>query len=226
MNYYELFKSDPKAYFSSMLSILEPTNSKDPLPYYFKPLIGRLYRARIKQALSLLNLNSASYKSILEVGYGSGILLPILYSIGNSVYGIDLEADALKVKLNLEKIGVHVKLTNGDIRNVDYPNESFDLVIAISVIEHIQEPQLIVKKVFNLLRHGGEFLVGMPRVDSVMSKMFHLIGCRNIEDFHVTNYHQFLKIATDYFKLVKFSKLPKCVPQSLALYFNMLLHKE
>jgi len=31
-----------------------PNGTDDPLPYYYKPLVGRLYCARIEQALALL----------------------------------------------------------------------------------------------------------------------------------------------------------------------------
>lgn len=220
MNYPELnqkllFHLPPKG-------VLEPNGPDDPLPYYYKPFIGYLYRARINNLLSLLR---PPYKSILELGYGSGILLPTLCSIGDAVYGVDLHSDPSKVKFNIEKIGFHAELAQGNISNADYPNGSFDLIIAISVLEHIYDLSPVVDKVFNLLRPNGHFLVGMPRVDSLMSKAFRWIGYHNIEDHHVTDYRKFLKIATKHFELIKFFKMPKFAPASLALYFSMLLRK-
>ncbi len=138
--------------------ILEPNSADDPLPYYHHPCVGFLYRGRIKQALSLL---TPPYGSILEIGYGSGILLPTLASFGKTISGIDIVSDPLRVTYNLKKIGIHASLTRGDICNAYYSSESFDLVVAISILEHIRNIKQVIDKVFYLLKPSGHFLVGI-----------------------------------------------------------------
>lgn len=205
--------------------VLEAHGPDDPLPYYYKPIIGKLYCKRIENAISLL---SPPYDSLLELGYGSGILMPSLSLIANTVTGIDLEADPDKTRALLEKVDVHVSLRNGDVKNMNFQENSFDLVVAISIFEHININDLlaVVQKVFNILRPEGEFLVGMPRVDPLMVKAFKLIGYQNIEAHHITNYKSFLKATSKHFKLVKFSAIPGLVPEFACLYFNMLLKKK
>ena len=195
----------------------------DPLKYYYKPIIGSLYCARIKQALSLLR---PPYKSIIELGYGSGILLPTLCNIGDRVYGVDLTSDPIIVRKNLKKIGLDASLFQCDIRDINLPNNYFDLVVAISIFEHINDLSPVVKKIYNLLSPGGEFLVGMPRVDPLMSKAFSLLGFKKIEAHHVTDYQHFLEIARKHFKVTKLIKIPNWGPEFIGIYFNMLLHKK
>jgi hypothetical protein len=77
---------------------LEPNGPGDPLWYYYKPFIGILYRKRIEHCLSLLE---PKYGSILEVGYGSGILVPTLLNIADRVSGLDTVSDPERVKFNL-----------------------------------------------------------------------------------------------------------------------------
>ena len=215
--------SEKLSFYVPKEGILQPNGPDDPLTYYYKPIIGYLYRARIIQSLSLL---TPPYKSILELGYGSGVLLPTLCSIGNSVHGIDLTSDPQKIKFNLCKIGIDAELTRGDIVNLDYHDESFDLVVAISVIEHISDLSPVINKVFKLLCPGGVFLVGMPRVGAIFSKAFHLVELEYpIDKHHVTNYHQLLKAATECFDLVKFTNMPNFFPAFLGLYFSMLFRK-
>lgn len=200
-------------------TVLKANGPDDPLPYYYHPLVGFLYRRRIKHALSLL---TPPYESILELGYGSGILLPTLASISRTICGIDIESDPARVRFNLGKIGVNASLIRGNICHLtNYPNNSFDLIVAISIFEHIHELEPVINEVFRLLKPGGGFLVGMPRVDSFMKRLFSLIGFHNIETHHVTDYRQFLKIAGGRFELIKFSKMPSFIP----IYFNMLLCK-
>lgn len=202
--------------------VIDPNGPNDPLCYYYNPFVGFLYRSRIQQSLSLL---TPPYKRILEIGYGSGILLPTLASICDNVFGIDNESDSEKVNFNLKKLGVSALLTREDISSCGYPDESFDLVVAISVFEHIKEPHRAIEEVFRILKPNGNFLVGMPRVDFVMEKLFPLIGFHNIKDHHITDYRKFLRTAGNKFKLEKFSKIPSFLPVFLSLYFNMLFRK-
>ena len=48
---------------------LQPNNQDDPLPQYYKPLVGKIYSARLDIGLELLE---PRYGKLLEVGYGSG----------------------------------------------------------------------------------------------------------------------------------------------------------
>lgn len=211
-----------KKFFLPPKGTLEPNGPKDPIEYYYHPLVGFLYCWRVEQALSLL---ASSYESILEVGYGSGVVLPALAANGKNIYGVDIESDPLRVAANLEKIGVSAKLTRSDFCNFDYPNESFDLIVAISVLEHIDDLEGVVRKAFSLLRPGGHFLVGMPRLGSFMPLAAHFIGFHTLKQNHINDYREFLVIAKKIFILEKFVKIPFWVPVSLGLYFNILVSK-
>lgn len=202
--------------------VLTPNNENDPLPYYYKPFTGYLYKQRIERILSLLR---HEYESVLEVGYGSGLMLPTLALISKTLSGIDLESDPNKTNANMKKIGIKVALSRGDVKDTGYLDNSFDLVIGISIFEHIREIDLCVKEVFRILKPGGEFLVGMPRIDRAMSRLFSLIGFSGIDDHHVTNYKQFIKEANKKFDLIKFSKMPSFLPSFVGLYFGMLFKK-
>lgn len=204
------------------LGVLEPGGPTDPLKYYYSPIVGFLYRWRVEQAISLLH---PPYRSILEVGYGSGVLLPTLACFGDELFGVDLESDPVKVGQRLRPLNLHVTLARGDARDMDYPDGRFDLVVAISVFEHIQPVAPVLNEVFRILEPGGHLLVGMPRVDRWMERLFPLIGFKDIQDLHVTNHRQFLKTAYDNFELVTFAHIPPFLPQQVGLYFNMLLRR-
>lgn len=218
----------PKTIFSlPPKNSLPRTGPTDPIFYYYHPLTAFLYRGRIRQALSLLN---PPYKSVLELGYGSGILLPTLASIGDEVAGLDLDADPLVVQESLNKIGVEtgkIFLSGGDIADMNmYQPSSFDLVVAISIFEHIKDLSAPLSEVRRVLKPQGHLLVGMPRVDSMMSKLFSMIGFSGIEAHHITDYQQFLKSAQPMFELKALKSVPGFLPNFCGLYFNMLLDKK
>ena len=116
-------------------------------------------------------------------------------------------------------------LVQGDICDMPYPTESFDLVVAFSVFEHITNVDQVINKVFLLLRPGGHFLVGIPRTDTLMKIAFPLIGYYNIKEHHITNYWQFLRRAERLFQLKRLVNMPSWASRCLSLYFNMLFCK-
>ena len=136
--------------------LLQPNGPDDPLPYYHKPFIGKIYRARIEQALSLL---TPPYESILEIGYGSGLLLPSLCEMGTSVSGIDLQTNPDQLKDPLEKLGINCTLIQGDISDQHFAEGSFDLIVAISIFEHIADLRPRVERIHKLLAPSGHILV-------------------------------------------------------------------
>ncbi|HNR86827.1 MAG TPA: class I SAM-dependent methyltransferase [Spirochaetota bacterium] len=200
-----------------------PNNIDDPLPYYYKPVIGSLYRARIQAGLDLL---APPYRRVLEFGFGSGLLLPSLAGTGAEVHGIDLNSDPATVQRSLDTAGVKASLKSGDLLAAGYPGEYFDLIVAFSVFEHIADPGAILGEMSRITVAGGRLLVGMPRVDRVMERFFQFIGYQGIEKHHVTNHREFTRHAGAWFTLEKIVSMPSLLPQAAGLYYNMLFVKK
>ena len=66
---------------------LRPNNEVDPLRFYYRPLVGRVFRARIDAGLALLD--GLRFERLLEIGYGSGLLMPTLATIARELHGAD-----------------------------------------------------------------------------------------------------------------------------------------
>jgi len=201
---------------------LEPNGPDDPLPYYYRPLVGRIYKARIEQGLSMLN---PPYNAILEVGYGSGVLLPSLYRMGQFLGGIDLDSDPEKTTQVMKNLGVSCILKRGDLRDNMFRDRKFDLIVAVSVLEHIHDLGRVFRCFHEMLNTGGHVLIGMPRVDKFMEKAFSIIGFKGIENHHVTDYKTCIRAASQWFEMEKKTHLPSWLPKQAALYYNMLFKK-
>ncbi|MBU4348422.1 class I SAM-dependent methyltransferase [Patescibacteria group bacterium] len=195
----------------------------DPLSYYYRPIVGLLYRQRIQNGLNLLE---ASYDSVLEFGYGSGLLLPTLGSACKNLSAIDIVSEPEKIKLSLDRMGLVVDLKKGDITKVAYPSDSFDLIVGFSVFEHISNSEPILEEMHRILKSRGQLLVGMPRVDGLMEKFFKFIGYKDINEHHVMSFEKFLDMANKYFSVKKQSRMPSFLPALFGLYFTVLLEKK
>jgi len=201
-----------------------PGGPHDPLPYYYHPLVSRLYSGRINRGLSLL---TPPYKSLLDVGYGSGLLLPTLFKICENLVAIDRVTDPASIMPILSGLGIEATLLKGDVASDGLDGKQFDLIVAFSVFEEVSEHLPVLSRIYEALKPGGELLVGMPRVDRIMEWLFYLIGYRGIEDKHIHTYKEFIYNAqTEFnFRLEKIATLPRFVPRFAALYFAMLFKK-
>ena len=161
---------------------LKPNNEYDPLPYYYRRLTGWLYRKRLQMGLDLL----PSHRSrVLEVGVGSGILVPTLSSHYPEYVGTDLVlASGLE---RLAAPGCHTEFRGADLlREASLPADAFDAVICLSVLEHIEDAEGAASALARTLVKGGTLVAGYPMVNRFMAKLFRAIGFGDIDAHHVT----------------------------------------
>jgi SAM-dependent methyltransferase len=167
-----------------MLTGLPTTGARDPIAFYRRPLVGKLYRERIN--MGLRQLGTGRVGRTLEIGYAAGAVLLALAPSADDLHGIDLDADPETVSDLLASRGYRVRLQKANLYQLPYPDASFDLAVCFSVFEHLDDYQQGLREVSRVLVPGGRFLLGMPAVNRLMEWGFRAIGFKRIEDHHVT----------------------------------------
>lgn len=119
----------------------------------FKPLheINPLRLGYIRQKVSIEG------KQVLDVGCGGGILSESMAEAGAIVTGIDLAEKSLKVaKLHLLETGrkVDYRCIAVEALAIAQP-ASFDLVTCMEMLEHVPDPESIVRSCAQLVKPGG-----------------------------------------------------------------------
>ncbi|WP_278034436.1 class I SAM-dependent methyltransferase [Flavobacterium nitratireducens] len=130
-------------------------------------------------------------KSILDLGCGAGnYTLKMLSKVADlDCTLIDLSQNMLdkaKERVSAETRG-NVATIQGDIRDVELPNNQFDIVLAGAVLHHLREDsdwEMVFQKLYDSLTPGGCFLISdllvqdHAEVNQIVWKMYanYLIG--------------------------------------------------
>src|SRR5262245_66265622 len=94
---------------------------------------------------------------IIEVGVGTGISLPD-YSRANRIVGVDIsEAMLHKARERVAELRLaHVEaLEVMDAEHLEFPDDSFDVVVAQYVVTAVPNPEAALNEVARVLRPGG-----------------------------------------------------------------------
>jgi SAM-dependent methyltransferase len=105
----------------------------------------------LKNLISMSGLYSGS--QVLDAGCGTGNYIVALQNgIGCSCWGID-PSEQMLVKAQERTNTAHLRL--GRAEQLDYPDDSFDLVFSVDVIHHIRDRQAYFYKGYRVLRESG-----------------------------------------------------------------------
>ncbi len=119
--------------------------------------VGR--RAILESFLSRIFDNPKSKiknPKILDVGCGTGANLEMLAQFGDAE-GVDVSDDALEFcKLK------GLKTQKGLAEKLPYADETFDLVTALDVVEHLDDDLAGLRDMFRVLKRGGKSLIFVP----------------------------------------------------------------
>jgi 2-polyprenyl-3-methyl-5-hydroxy-6-metoxy-1,4-benzoquinol methylase len=102
---------------------------------------------------------------ILDIGCGEGVFINELISHGfKKVEGIDLNYSSKLVR-------------KGDILMANFPSKSFDFILLLDVIEHLNflEQSKILKEIYRILKDNGELVISIPNLAHFYSRLTFLL---------------------------------------------------
>lgn len=93
---------------------------------------------------------------ILDIGCGAGFTANVLANHQHDVWGVDVAEDALIVAKNHDSTN-SVRYTLGSAEDLPFGSGLFDVVCAFDLLEHVEDPILVVSEASRVLRPGGLF---------------------------------------------------------------------
>lgn len=125
-----------------------------------------------KVFLAILDENGSA--KILDCGCSDGsFTMKMAAKIGTKdIHGIELVANGVKLA---ETRGIKVHSTDLN-QKLPLDDETFDVVLANQVIEHLHRTDTFIKEIWRILKHGGYAVLATPNLASFHNLIFLLLG--------------------------------------------------
>lgn len=113
----------------------------------------------------------------LDLGPAEGLTLLELNSLvdNGAFVGVEFSEALIRAAPDLP---LNINMVGGDVRNLPVEDNSFDLVTALALLEHLPDPLLTVQEVYRVLRPGGIFVATCPQPfwDNISTRLGLLKG--------------------------------------------------
>ncbi|MCK4817502.1 class I SAM-dependent methyltransferase, partial [bacterium] len=143
--------------------------------------------------------------SLLDIGCGWGQLIRFASSLGWKAEGLEID----KIRYDFCRVK-GLNALNKDLNEANFSEETFDVVTAIQVLEHLSNPKGTIQLVHHILKRDGVFVIDVPNFRSLSSirhrANWHII--HPVEHLYYYTYPVLKRMLTD----SGFQILPKPVP--------------
>lgn len=179
-------------------------------------LIYRLNRrtSEVKKIIEK-HFNKSDYSKLncLDIGTADGLMLSKLNNIFqfNKAIGIDICEELIKTNKD-----ENIKLEIGNAENLHFANDSFDVIVACAVIEHVDNPNKMLSECYRVLKKNGILIITTPNPfhDKIATKIGYLKEENHIETLNLNKLNKMLKsnnfkiVSSQNFMFFPFFKLP------------------
>src|SRR3989344_5839871 len=143
---------------------LDHLHEEVPANYYDnaikKNLLQKFWHSRrFVQAKKYLKTIDA--RQILDVGCNSGTFTKQIYNVlpKSKIYGIDISQNAISYAEQKYK---NISFSVAWAEKLPFKENSFDLATCFEVLEHVDEPDKIIREMLRVLRKKGNMIIIVP----------------------------------------------------------------
>src|SRR4030042_1536676 len=171
----------------------------------------RLAKIRAKKCLSMIP-NSIRRPKVLDIGCAEGRLLNSFLEYGCDCYGVEHPSYPKQRFLNSNRIKYFV----GDLKSLGLEEGSFNIIILWHVLEHLDNPDAIINRVYDLLSPDGILVLAVPNFSSIEAKIFKEVWFHldiPWHKYHFTKRSLLYLLEKNHFKIIKSTTF--CIEQNV-----------
>lgn len=132
------------------------------------------YMMRKKIIIDYITKNNLFINNFLEIGFGSGDMIKSISKFFKTGQGIDSSLEAINVaKKNVLNPNISFKQSNFLEDKIE---NKYQMIIALEVLEHIENDKLALEKIYKMLEDKGQFIMSVPAHQSKWSVLDRWAG--------------------------------------------------
>jgi ubiquinone/menaquinone biosynthesis C-methylase UbiE len=164
------------------------------------------YAAESEKKLFLKLVDSKEGQSLLDIGCGTGYFSFWFHSLGLKITGIDTSLEMLNVAKSKIK-NENIKFIKADAYNLPFSDNSFDLVVFITTLEFLSQPERALCEAFRVSK--DKIFLGVLSKWSILAFKRRLKGLFKESVYQKANFYslrglkRLIKNCTDINKNVK-----------------------
>jgi len=141
-------------------------------------------------------LDSLAGLHILDIGCGGGILSEPLARLGAAVVGVDPSDGNIAVaRHHAAQSGLSIDYRSSSAETLAEAGESFDIVLAMEVVEHVADVELFIKTAAAMVKPGGLLFVATLN-RTVKSFALAIVGAEYVLRWLPRGTHRWEKFVT------------------------------
>jgi ubiquinone/menaquinone biosynthesis C-methylase UbiE len=170
-------------------------------------------------------MGNQSYDKLLEVGAGSGIFLPELARHCRELYGCDIH-DNMEAVANLCRLtSIEVKLKRCSIEQTGYPDNVFDAIVAVSVLEFVNDLEKALLEIKRIVKPDGLFFTICPQEHKVLDFFLSLYTRKLPEEEFQQSRLNVSTMIEEHFNVLEKRIFPPLIGRVLPVYYYYKLGK-
>jgi 2-polyprenyl-6-hydroxyphenyl methylase/3-demethylubiquinone-9 3-methyltransferase len=131
---------------------------------------------------------------VLDLGCGGGLVSVPLARLGADVTGADASAETIAAaRAHAEAVGVAVDFRVATAEEL--AGETFDLVLALEIVEHVADVAAFLSACAALVRPGGKLIVSTIN-RTQKARLFAIVGAERLLRWVPEDTHQYEKLVT------------------------------
>lgn len=110
--------------------------------------------------------------AVLDLGCGNGVGLSVLQKLGaERLCGVDLECylgEEMRGRTEFQSVDLNFE-------RLPWPDGTFDLVMGLQMVEHLENPFFVVREAARVLKDGGWLLLSIPNPLNLVFRFKYLL---------------------------------------------------
>jgi len=168
----------------------------------------RAWKYRVKRRThdiiqAIYKYNPSKINAILDIGAAEGLMLGSIKKEFLHAQCIGLEYSQELIDINQDK---NINFIQGDAQNLPFENSSFDIAVAVAIIEHLSKPEKMILECHRVLRRDGIciFTTPDPFFERIATRIGNLKEGQHQRTFQLSELVSLLKSKS--FKILKAEK--------------------